>query len=297
MAVYAALENRGVLAVGGDDRVGFLQGLLTNDVRRVGPAQTLYALLLTPQGKFLHDLFVADGGDALWLDGEAERLGDLQRRLAIYRLRAKVTLTDRRDALCVFAVFGADAAARLGLGGERGAAGVFGGGLACVDPRAAELGGRVILPREGAEAALAAAGIAAGAPEDYDRLRLSLGVPDGSRDLAVEKALPIESNLDSFHAISFDKGCYVGQELTARTRYRAPIRKRLMPVTVDGPMPEPGTPVLLGETEAGRLFSGRDGVALALLRLEALERARNEALALTAASAVVVPRSWPEPAA
>lgn len=288
MAYCTAIDSRAVLAVGGDDRVGFLQGLLTNDVRRVAPGHALYALLLTPQGKFLHDLFIADGGDALLLDVESERREDLERRLKIYRLRAKVTFTGRGGDLAVFAVFGPDALAALGLGAERGAAKPFGGGIAYVDPRLPDLGARLILPRDAADEALA--GFEARPFGDYDRLRLALGVPDGSRDLAVEKALPIESNLDAFNAIAFDKGCYVGQELTARTRYRAPIRKRLLPVSVEGPMPEPGTPILLGETEAGRLFSGRDGLALALLRLEAVERSRAEAMALTAASSVVVPR-------
>lgn len=288
MACFTRIDSRTMLAVGGEDRVGFLQGLLTNDVRRVAPGRTLYALLLTPQGKFLHDLFIADGGDSLLLDVESERREDLERRLKMYRLRAKVTFTSRADDLAVFAVFGADALTALGLEAERGAAKPFGGGIAYADPRLPDLGARLILPREGAAAALA--GFEERPFAEYDRLRLTLGVPDGSRDLAVEKALPIESNLDAFNAISFDKGCYVGQELTARTRYRAPIRKRLLPVTVDGPMPEPGTPILLGETEAGRLFSGRDGLALALLRLEAVERSRAEEMALTAASSVVVPR-------
>jgi len=288
MAGFTELAERGILAVGGDDRTDFLQGLLTNDLRHVGPQRVLYALLLTAQGRVLHDVFVADGASVLFLDGETARLADLQRRLTLYRLRSKVTLA-RREDLGIYAVFGTDALAALGLPEKPGAAKPLAGGLIFTDPRGAGLGARLIAPRREAPSVLAAMGLEAMDPADYDRLRLSLGIPDGSRDLMVEKALPIESGLDALNAISFDKGCYVGQELTARTYYRAPVRKRLMPVTVQGAMPESGTPILAGGTEAGRLFSGRDGYAMALLRLESVEKAQADGLPLTAGTAVVVP--------
>src|SRR3546814_18745252 len=85
-------------------------------------------------------------------------------------------------------------------------------------------------PREGIEAALDAAGVPAGTAADYDRLRLSLGVPDGSRDMPAEKALLLESNFDALHGIGWEKGCYIGQELTARTQYRGQLQRRLMTV-------------------------------------------------------------------
>ena len=120
----------------------------------------------------------------------------------------------------------------------------------------------------------------------YDRLRLSLGVPDGSRDLTIEKAILLESGFDELNGVDWQKGCYIGQELTARTKYRALIKKRLMPVTVDGPLPPPGTPVMAGDQEAGEMRSGRDGVGLALLRLEAV----TESKPLTAAGAKLTPQ-------
>ncbi|MGQ9369718.1 CAF17-like 4Fe-4S cluster assembly/insertion protein YgfZ [Azospirillum sp. ST 5-10] len=292
-AGYTILEERGVLAVGGDDRVAFLQGLVSNDVRRAGPEQALYALFLTPQGKFLHDLFLI-GGDALLLDVEAPRRDDLLRRLKIYKLRSKVALEDRSDRHAVAVAFGPGALARLGLPAEPGAARPFAGGVVYTDPRLPALGARAVLPggdaRAASEEALAAAGLEPAPYDAYDRLRLELGIPDGSRDLEVERAIPLENNLDALHAISWDKGCYMGQELTARTRYRALIKKRLMPVTVDGPLPEPGTPVTLGDRTVGEVRSGRGGRALALLRLEDVERAAQDQQPLEAAGTAVVPK-------
>ncbi|MFQ5765863.1 MAG: YgfZ/GcvT domain-containing protein, partial [Rhodospirillales bacterium] len=175
-ARYTLLDGRGVLAVAGPDRVDFLQGLVSNDMRKVAPDRAVYAALLTPQGKYLHDFFVVAADDALLLDCERDRLVDLQKRLGVYKLRADVALEDRSDALAVAAVFGSGGPGVLGLAQDAGAAKAFGGGVACVDPRLADAGARVVLPRAGAEAALETAGLAPAEAAEYDRLRLGLGL-------------------------------------------------------------------------------------------------------------------------
>jgi hypothetical protein len=120
-------------------------------------------------------------------------------------------------------------------------------------------------------------------------MRLEQGVPDGSRDLPVEKAILLEAGFEELNGVDWDKGCYVGQELTARTKYRALIRKRLMPVKVEGPLPAPGTPVTFDGQEAGEMRSGRGDRALALLRLEAVAAAEAAKAPLTAGDARLVP--------
>ena len=267
---FTELAERGLLTVAGEDRRAFLQGLISNDIEKVAPSRAIYAALLTAQGKYLHDFFVAERDDTLILDGEAARLADLQRRLALYKLRAKVTLAPEAGGLAVFAVFSGDVLAALGLPGEAGAARPYAGGIAFVDPRLAALGARLIAPRDAGATALREAGFAAAEFAAYDRLRLSEGVPDGSRDLAIEKAILLEAGFDELNGVDWQKGCYIGQELTARTKYRGLVKKRLMPVRVEGTLPPPGTPVTLDGKEAGELRSGRDGIALALLRLDAV---------------------------
>jgi folate-binding protein YgfZ len=264
---FAVLDDRAVLAVTGPDRRSFLQGLVSNDVEKVGPQAARYAALLTAQGKYLHDFVMVERDEAIWLDAEAARLADLQRRLSLYRLRAKVTLDERPD-LAVAAAFGDGVLAAVGFVEEPGIARPFGAGVAFVDPRLPALGVRIILPRAEMQPQLTEAGFTETEFAEYDRLRLALGVPDGSRDLVVDKSILLEARFDELNGIDWDKGCYVGQELTARTRYRGLVKRRLMPVAIDGPAPPPGTIVMLDGREVGEMRSSRDGHGLALLRLE-----------------------------
>jgi folate-binding protein YgfZ len=266
---FVLLDGRGILAVSGQDRRIFLQGLVSNDVEKVAPDRAVYAALLTAQGKYLHDFIMAAAGEGIWLDAEAARLADLKRRLSMYRLRAKVAIDDLPD-LAVAAVFGEGAREALGLPEQAGAARPFREGLAFVDPRLAALGARVILPGDKVRAALEGAGLAETDFAGYDRHRLALGIPDGSRDLVLEKSILLESGFDELNGVDWQKGCYVGQELTARTKYRGLIKKRLFPVRIDGPAPAPGAIVERDGKEAGEMRSIGNGLGLALLRLDAV---------------------------
>jgi folate-binding protein YgfZ len=266
---FVLLGDRGILAVSGPDRRAFLQGLVSNDVDKVGPESVRYAALLTAQGKYLHDFLMIEAGESLWLDAEAGRLADLKKRLSLYRLRAKASLDERPD-LAVAAVFGEGALAALNLSTEPGKAQPFASGVAFVDPRLAALGARIVLPREGAGAMLGEAGLSQAGFATYDCLRLSLGIPEGSRDLTLEKSILLESGFDELNGVDWRKGCYIGQELTARTKYRGLIKKRLMPVQIDGPTPSPGTIVTADGREVGEMRSSRDRLGLALLRIEAV---------------------------
>lgn len=287
---FALLDHRAVLAIAGDDRRTFLQGLITNDIARVTAATTAYAALLTPQGKFLHDMFIGEMGDTLLIEAEAARLTDLRTRLSRFKLRAKVTLAEVDD-FAVAAAFGPGVPALLGLPGDAGSAAPFAGGVASVDPRLAEAGVRIWAPRDGLADVLTRMGLAQGTARDYDRHRLALGLPDGSRDMVVEKSLPLECGFEELNGVDFKKGCYMGQELTARTKYRGLVKKRLMPVRIEGgPPPEPGTPIMHGDREAGEMRSGADGAAIALIRLEYLA----ETASFTAGNTRVIPwrPSW-----
>jgi tRNA-modifying protein YgfZ len=277
---FVVLEDRGVLAVSGPDRGSFLQGLVSNDTEKVAADRAVYAALLTAQGKYLHDFIMAAAGEAIWLDGERARLADLKRRLSIYRLRAKAALDDM-PGLAVAVVFGAGACPALDLPEHTGAARVFGAGVALVDPRLAALGARVILPRDDIRPTFSGVGLAEADFAAYDRHRLVLGIPDGSRDLVVEKSILLEAGFDELNGVDWQKGCYVGQELTARTKYRGLIKKRLFPVRIEGSAPAPGTIVTSDGKEAGEMRSSRDGLGLALLRLDAVAEHRSLSVGTT----------------
>jgi folate-binding protein YgfZ len=282
-ASFALLPERGILAVAGPDRRGFLQGLVSNDVRKLAADRAIYAALLTPQGKYLHDFIMVERNEAIWLDAEAARLADLRRRLSMYRLRSKVEIAERPE-LGVAAVFGDGARAALGLPDRAGIARPWEDGVVLVDPRLAALGARVIAHREHL-ANLAESGFDETEFAAWDRHRLALGVPDGSRDLVPEKSILLESGFDELNGVDWQKGCYIGQELTARTRYRGLIKKRLFPVRIEGPSPEPGTIIMRDGKEAGEMRSACDGRGLALLRLETVSAGGP----MTAESAALIP--------
>jgi folate-binding protein YgfZ len=243
-ARLAALPGRAVLAVSGADRVTFLNGLVSNDIATAAPGQAVWAALLTPQGKWLADFFVFATAEALLLDCEAERLPLLRERLARFRLRAAVTLEPA--PLLVHAAWGVLPAVD---------------GLVAADPRLPEAGWRI----------LAAAPLATNASAgDYDAHRLALGLPDGERDLEPEKSILLEAGFDELNGVSWTKGCYLGQELTARTRWRGLVKRRLLPVSGQAPMPVPGTPVMLDERDVGTMRSSAGAAGLAVLRLDAL---------------------------
>jgi folate-binding protein YgfZ len=247
----------------GEDRVAFLQGLVSNDVAKVAPGAAVWAALLTPQGKWLADFFLLAEGERLLLDCERAQAAMLVQRLSRFRLRAKVTLRELSEDLHVAVAWGGSAPPE--------------GAIAAPDPRLPEAGWRALCITPPAADADAAA---------WDRHRLALGLPEGSRDLEAEKSVLLEGGFDELGGISWSKGCYMGQELTARTKYRGLLKKRLFPVTVQGEAPAPGTPVLRDGVEVGEMRSGRDGLALALLRIDAV----GEGVALAAGEARVVPQ-------
>lgn len=270
------LPMRGIVTVGGPDAREFLQGLISNDMRLVAPDRGLWAALLTPQGKFRHDFFLVERDGTFLIDCEADRLMDLGRTLSKYKLRADVTLGIGKG-WSVTAITGRDAAAAFGLESRAGAVRPIDGGVVLVDPRHGDMGLRLILP-EPADAVLAAHGVAEGRFDAYEAHRIALGLPDGARDMEPDKALLLENGFQELGGVAWDKGCWMGQELTARTKYRGLVKKRLLPVLFEGPAPAPGTPVMLKGREAGEMRSSQGQAGLALLRIERLAEAGDEPL-------------------
>ncbi|WP_428490917.1 YgfZ/GcvT domain-containing protein [Rhodopila sp.] len=259
MVQLTPLPDRGVIAIDGDDRVAFLQGLVSNDIETARPGHAVWAALLTAQGKWLADFFVFCQGEVLLLDCEAEQIPMLMQRLSRYRLRMKASL--RADpALHV----------HVSWDGRPDVPGVI-----APDPRLPDFAWR-ILAREPLSANAA--------PEDWDRHRLAAGLPDGSKDMEPDRSVLLEAGFDELAGVSWSKGCYMGQELTARTKYRGLVKRRLVPVGVDGPLPVPGSPVLNSGVEIGTMRSGRDGIGLASLRMDSL------AATLQCAGATLTPR-------
>jgi folate-binding protein YgfZ len=242
----ASLPDRGVVELAGEDRAGFLQGLVSNDVAGLSPGEAVWTALLTPQGKWLADFFVLAAADRWLLECERTQAPLVVKTLSRFRLRSKVTLNEVSDGFFVGAAWdGAEPPA---------------GALAFRDPRLPEAGWRFLAstPVQGSG--------------DYELHRLTLGLPGGSRDLEAEKSVLLEAGFDELGGVSWTKGCYMGQELTARTRYRGLVKRRLVPVAISGALPESGTKVLdAAGAEVGEMRSGHEaGLGMAVLRLEAI---------------------------
>jgi hypothetical protein len=262
----AFLDDRGVVRVSGEDAAGFLQGLLTNDVAGLGVHEARYAALLSPQGKMLFDFLVARApaaADAFLLDCPAALAGDLVKRLAVYKLRAKVDIADESGDHGVIAFWNDEP--------ENAPGGAF-----YADPRAGALGHRAILPRAKAIA------IGEASVGEYESLRISLGVPRGGVDFAYGEAFPHDADMDVFHGLDFEKGCYVGQEVVSRMKHRGEARKRVVRVRLIGAAPAPGAAVSDGELPVGFLGSSSGRHALAMLRLDRVEAAKAAGRSLRA---------------
>jgi folate-binding protein YgfZ len=262
----ATLEDRGVLSVSGAEATSFLQGLLTNDVERLGPGEARYGALLTPQGKILFDMIVVrtlDGEEPSYLiDCAAAQAADLAKRLGFYKLRAKVAIADQS----------ADRAVAAFWGDERPTV----DGLLYADPRDPRLGWRAIAPRP------AAAAVGLEHINEYEGLRIAVGAPKGGLDFLYADAFPHDANFDRLHGVDFEKGCYVGQEVVSRMKHRGTARKRVARVKLAGPAPAPGTPVMDGELAVGALGSSSGREALALLRIDRAEEAAAAGRTLSA---------------
>jgi folate-binding protein YgfZ len=248
MTRLTQLPDRGVIAVAGEDRVPFLQGLVSNDVTRAVPGIAVWTALLSPQGKWLSDFFIHADGDRLLLDCLGTDVPMLVASLSRFRLRSRAVVSDASGQLAVYVAWG-------------GAPDLPSGTIAAPDPRLPEAGWRILSPVPLPANATAA---------DWDVHRIALGLPDAG-DLETDKTVLLEAGFDELNGVSWSKGCYMGQELTARTKYRGLVKRRLVPVSVDGPLPDPGTPVRRDDQEVGTMRSGRGAAGLAVLRLDALD--------------------------
>ena len=289
------LHERKIVAVGGTDRVKFLQGLTTNDIRRLAPDRALYAGFLTGQGKLICDAFLIQDGDRILIDVAAGLVEDLVKRLLAFKLRAEVEIGEAVPTLAVAAAWGPGATARLELDTAEGMVGNGGTAkarIAFVDPRIAALGARLIFPAGvPIEPELARLGFASAAAADYAEHRLALGVAD-TAEIGGEVCYPLEANFEMLHGVDFKKGCYVGQELTARMKLKGELRKRILPVSSSALLPRTGTSVTAGRTELGPLIAASGTHGLALLRLDRLADAKEEAIRVQDVQLTVHWPSW-----
>lgn len=239
------MTDRQIYSISGPDRIDFLQGLITNDARRLSQGP-VYAALLSPQGKYLADFLLIPRGDEVLLDIAAPLAEATVRRLSMYKLRADVAI--------------APTALKLRRGTGPAPEG------AVVDPRHPALGWRLYGPDEGDDGT------------DWDALRVAHCIPESGEELTPDTYI-LEAGFERLNGVDFRKGCYVGQEVTARMKHKTELKKGLTRVTLEGAA-DPGTPILTADGRpAGTLHTRSGDAGIAYLRFD---RAEGELCAGTA---------------
>jgi hypothetical protein len=237
------LGNRGIVSLEGETALAFLQDLLTCDVETLGEGKAAYGGLLSPQGKILYETFVENAGGRIWLDCPLSQREGLVQKLKLYRLRAKIIITEHPELEIAVGNQGWD------------------------DPRSEAIGKRQIVPKGSLPEAT-----------NYHAARIANGLADGGEDLGEGKFFPHEANWDQFNGVSFTKGCYVGQEVVSRMQHRATARSRILPVIFDGEAIANAS-VTSGDAAIGETLSASGTMALALLRLDRLAEASGPLIA------------------
>jgi hypothetical protein len=282
----ALLPERGVVKVAGDDARKFLNGLLTTDIAKVTPERAVFAALLTPQGKIMVDMIVAEApaedGGGFFLDCPRALSQTLVDRLTFYKLRAKLTVEDLSEPLGVMAIW-------EGAGRTEYA-------LCYDDPRLPALGLRCVLPPGVATEAAADLGATLVEAREYEAHRIALGTPRGGLDFQYNDAFPHEADMDQLNGIDFEKGCYVGQEVVSRVEHRGTARKRVVPVMFEDFASDAGVMVKVGDMDIGVMGSSvrGSGRGLAMLRLDRVGEALAAGKPLTSGgmSLNVVKPGW-----
>jgi len=242
-------RDRAVLSLEGAEAETFLHNLVTADILGLAEGQARYTALLTPQGKILFDFFVLKTAEGYLLDCAASQLEELIKRLMFYRLRAKVTIAERKEL-------------EVGVSPNQPPE-----SRAYVDPRSPLMGWRIIAEK-------------GKLPEGsgYELARIALGLADSNGDIGSGQLFPHEANLDQLSAVSFSKGCYIGQEVVSRMEHRATARSRILPVTLDGAAPPRDAAIKSADRIVGSVLSSVGNIALALIRLDRLGEAEQPLL-------------------
>ena len=225
--------TRTILEITGSDATHFLQGLISNDVNRLDQG-LVYAAMLTPQGKYLADFFLLDRDGAIWLDVDSSLAAFLTQRLGMYKLRSDVTITETDRKVW------------------RGTGPTPEGALS--DPRHPDLGWRLYGDDDGDDGS------------DFDAIRVAHCIPETGIELTPDSFI-LEAGFERLNGVDFRKGCYVGQEVTARMRHKTTLRKGLVQVAISGQAPI-GTDLMAGDKPAGTLLTQSDGQAIAYLRFD-----------------------------
>jgi folate-binding protein YgfZ len=264
------LEDRIIIELIGTDTKGFLQALVTNNLDLVSCNKSIYAALLSPQGKYIFDFFIFESSlnGLLSIDCEINRYQELLEKLNIYKLRNKIDFNINKN-ITIFSIYGSDYSELildLEMNNIEGDTKKVNNNIIIIDPRNKNLGLRIYSNTDNSLKKLDQIPYGTASELDYNRIQLT--VPNPAVDLEIEKSFLIENNFELINAIDFNKGCYIGQENTARQKYRGTTKKKLVPVRVIGQNISNGTKIFHDEKIIGTMRSSCKDIGLVTIRTD-----------------------------
>ena len=252
------LEDRAILYINGDDAKEFLQNLISNDINKVNDNNSCFASLLTPQGKFLFEFIIVKHKSGYFIDCEKSQANDLFKQLSIYKLRSKVEILNLSNEF-VIAVF--DSEKFLSFDNAKDVLGhtvKYREDPIVLDPRHKELGARLIINLEKLYLSLKKLGLKSADPIEYYKISHQLGIVPKDLNKLQNKLFGIECNFEELNGLDFKKGCYVGQENTARIKLKNKLSKRLLPIQVTKGDLHQDEPIYNNEVEIGKILIEKD---------------------------------------
>jgi len=226
------LEERGLLYIQGDDVNEFLQNIVSNDINKVSDTNSCYASMFTPQGKYLFDFIIVKHKKGYFLDCEKKQINQLYTQLNLYKLRSKVEITNLSNEFVVAVISKEKFLSMSNAKDKIGYTIKYGEDPIVLDPRNKDLGGRLIINLEKLYLSIKELGLKSTESEEYYDDSHKLGIPQKDNDKLQNKIFGIECNFDELNAIDFKKGCYIGQENTARIKLKNKLLKRLLPIQI-----------------------------------------------------------------
>ena len=248
------LEDRGILFIQGTDTKEFLQNLITNDINKVDEANSCFASLLTPQGKYLFDFLVVEHKKGYFIDCEKKQIEELFKQLNIYKFRSDIEILNLSNEFVV-ATFSYEKFISFDRAKDLpGNTFKYREDPVFLDPRHKKLGGRLIINLEKLHLSLKKMDLDSTDPEEYYKLSYELGIPQKNTEKLRNKLFGIECNFEELNGIDFKKGCYIGQENTSRIKLRNKLSKRLLPIQlIEGKLIE-GSPIKNNDNEIGKVL-------------------------------------------
>lgn len=282
------LNERSLIAVYGDDSEPFLQRLISKDIELLLPNRAIFSGLFTPQGKYFCDFFAVKiqnkKSNFIVIDCEKKRFNEILDKLNIYRLHAKIDFEDVTKLYKVIALTKKEGNLTNDLKCKKYS-------QISPDPRFSEMGFRAYIPLEEYDYFLEQNVIKFETYAKYNSLRLSFGIPEGSSDIIVNKDFPLEFGFDELNAVTYTKGCFVGQELTARTHNRGNLKKRIFSVSINGQIPSFGSDIFFENKIIGTMRSANNQIGIAHLQLAEAKRAKKEKKELCVGNTLLKPES------